>query len=105
MYKILIDSTKRFEKKVSLFLDSKELAYKQGDIDIVASIDSLLKESNLSTKDIQIFDVNKGPGSFTGLKIGVTIANVLNWALKGIPVSDLVLPDYGKDPNIQPRKS
>lgn len=104
MHKIYIDSTKRFEKKVSLHEDNKEIAFKQGDIDIVASIDSLLKEQNLLVTDIQFFDVNKGPGSFTGLKIGVTVANVLNWALRGLSISDLVLPNYGKDPNIQPRK-
>ena len=49
---------------------------------------------------MEIYDVNKGPGSFTGIKIGVTIANVLNWALGKKKISELVVPDYGREPNI-----
>lgn len=31
-------------------------------------------------------EVNVGPGSFTGLKVGVSVANALGWSLK-IPVN------------------
>ena len=37
-------------------------------------------------KDISEIEVNTGPGSFTGLRVGVSIANALGWAL-GIPVN------------------
>jgi len=46
--------------------------------------------------DVTEIEVNLGPGSFTGLKIGVAIANTLSFALD-IPVNGqrkLVLPKY-----------
>ena len=37
-------------------------------------------------KDLEGIDVEKGPGSFTGLRVGVSVANALGFAL-GIPVN------------------
>jgi tRNA threonylcarbamoyladenosine biosynthesis protein TsaB len=48
-------------------------------------IDKKLTENNKSTKDIKKITINKGPGSFTGLRVGATVASTLGWAL-GIPV-------------------
>lgn len=39
-------------------------------------IDDILKENNLSTADVDEIIVAAGPGSFTGIRIGVTIAKV-----------------------------
>ncbi|MDD6214644.1 MAG: tRNA (adenosine(37)-N6)-threonylcarbamoyltransferase complex dimerization subunit type 1 TsaB [Firmicutes bacterium] len=39
---------------------------------ILPIIDGVLKKSGLSPRDIDIFAVASGPGSFTGLRIGVT---------------------------------
>lgn len=44
---------------------------KQHSIIIMPQIDCLLKSLNLSIKDIDGFVVSKGPGSFTGLRIGI----------------------------------
>lgn len=47
-------------------------------------------------QDITEIEVNLGPGSFTGLRVGVSVANALGWAL-GIPVNgrrQLVEPSY-----------
>ena len=53
-------------------------------------------EDAFKTVDFTIHDINKifigtGPGSFTGTRIGITIAKVLAWSLKIdiIPVSTL----------------
>lgn len=46
--------------------------------------------------DIEEIDVNLGPGSFTGLRVGVSVANTLGWAL-GVQVNgkpQLVEPSY-----------
>lgn len=108
MYKIRIDASKRREKEVSLVgvKDGKEeiIAEKKGDIDIVVAIKELLEENNVPINNIEEFISNLGPGSFTGLKIGVTIANVLNWALKRKSIKELSVPEYGRDPNITPKK-
>ena len=100
MYKILIDTTQRYKKSVRLLSDGKVTAEKFGDIDVVTSIKEILTEKDLGFENIERFDVNSGPGSFTGIKIGVTIANVLNWALGKVGLSDLVEPNYGREPNI-----
>ena len=49
-------------------------------------IDKLLHKNNSKIEDIEKVEVNKGPGSFTGLRVGATIANALSFLLK-IPVN------------------
>ena len=100
MYKIYIDTTDRYIKAVKLFKDSAEIATKSGDIDVVSTISELLKENNLTPEQIQTYEVNKGPGSFTGIKMGVTVANIFNWALGKKSFKELDMPEYGREPNI-----
>jgi tRNA A37 threonylcarbamoyladenosine modification protein TsaB len=108
MYKIYLDSSDRNNKVVKL-IDvtdgvEKEILKKDGNLDIVKTINDLLKENDLKPQDISEFIPALGPGSFTGLKIGVTIANVFNWALKRKKLDDLYYPDYGAEPQITPPK-
>lgn len=49
-------------------------------------IDEILKKKGKSLKDIRAIEVNTGPGSFTGLRVGVSVANTLGWTL-GISVN------------------
>lgn len=49
-------------------------------------IDELLKKKGKSLEDVTEIEVDTGPGSFTGLRVGVSVANTLGWALK-IPVN------------------
>lgn len=106
--KIKIDSSQRDAKKVLLIenIDGVEnvLAERGGNIDIVGSIKSILEEKNLNIEDISEFLPNLGPGSFTGLKVGVTISNTLNWLLGKKDLNDLNLPEYGGEPNISKPK-
>ena len=44
-------------------------------------IDKILKDNNINTKDLNKIAVCVGPGSFTGTRIGVTIAKVLAYSL------------------------
>lgn len=48
-------------------------------------IKSLLEESNLELKDLSLLLVVNGPGSFTGIRIGMTIAKVIAYSLN-IPI-------------------
>lgn len=62
---------------------------------VLPLIDQLLKEHNLSPKDITSIEVNTGPGSFTGVRVGVSIANALSFALQ-IPANNITLKENGK---------
>jgi tRNA A37 threonylcarbamoyladenosine modification protein TsaB len=98
-YKIYIDTTERFNKKVLLISDDKVIDELSGDLDTVSAISKLLKKNGLSPDNIAEYEPNTGPGSFTGIKIGVTISNILNWSLNKKNVE--YKPKYGKGPNIQ----
>ena len=49
-------------------------------------INEILKKEGKKIKEIKEIEVNTGPGSFTGLRVGVSVANALGWALD-IPVN------------------
>lgn len=106
--KIYIDTSKRDEKEIKLVktTDASEelLGKKEGSVDVVESIKNLLEENNLNLDDISEFVPNLGPGSFTGLKVGVTISNLLNWLLKKRGFNESRVPEYGGEPNISKRK-
>jgi len=59
---------------------------------LMPSIDRLLQESSLSIRDVQGIALALGPGSFTGLRIGVSTVKGLAYALQvpvvGIPTLD-----------------
>lgn len=46
----------------------------------------ILKDRNLTLSDLTAVEVNTGPGSFTGLRVGVSIANTLGNILQ-IPIN------------------
>ncbi|XYY60092.1 tRNA (adenosine(37)-N6)-threonylcarbamoyltransferase complex dimerization subunit type 1 TsaB [Bacillus velezensis] len=50
------------------------------------AVNSLLKDCGLTPQDLTKIAVAKGPGSYTGVRIGVTLAKTLAWSLK-LPVS------------------
>jgi tRNA threonylcarbamoyladenosine biosynthesis protein TsaB len=49
-------------------------------------INKILKSKGKTFKDVTEIEVATGPGSFTGLRIGVSVAQTLGWVL-GIPVN------------------
>jgi len=51
------------------------------------TIDKLLHKNKAKIGDLEKIEVSKGSGSFTGLRVGVAIANALSFLLK-IPVND-----------------
>lgn len=65
---------------------------------VLPLIQELLKKQNITLQDLNEIKVNSGPGSFTGLRVGVTIANTLGTQLKipinSKPVGEIVTPIY-----------
>ena len=66
---------------------------------ILEKTDELLSEAGLSAKDIDVFGAVTGPGSFTGIRIGVTTVNALAaaWGKKIIAFSGLETIAEGDD--------
>lgn len=56
-------------------------------------INNIFSKNNVKIEDVDKFFASVGPGSFTGIRIGVTCAKVMAWALKKdvIPFSSLEL--------------
>lgn len=58
---------------------------------LISTIASVLKENNLSPKDVDVIGTNIGPGSFTGIRACLTVAKVMahQLGIKAIGVSSL----------------
>ena len=61
---------------------------------LLPSIDQILKDSQLTVRDIEGFAVSLGPGSFTGLRIGISTVKGLALAAEkgvvGVPTLDVL---------------
>lgn len=58
---------------------------KNHSVRLMPAIDSLMKECNIKPKELTKIVVAKGPGSYTGVRIGVTVAKTLAFTLN-IPI-------------------
>ena len=65
------DNLYHFEKKMEKTEHSSSL---------MPAIESIINEANVEIKDIDYFAVNVGPGSFTGIRIGVASMTALSYA-------------------------
>ena len=80
---ILTIRTDKPESEIGLFAASKKLSYKtwlahrQLSETIHKTIETLLEQHNKTWQDIEGIVFYKGPGSFTGLRIGASVANAL----------------------------
>ncbi|MBU0897781.1 tRNA (adenosine(37)-N6)-threonylcarbamoyltransferase complex dimerization subunit type 1 TsaB [Patescibacteria group bacterium] len=88
---------------------------------LLPEIDKLLKNKKIKLKDLEKIEIENSGGSFTSLRIGITTANVLGYAL-GIPVIgisgktkiiksknnrkfNIVEPIYNREPNITVKRN
>ena len=56
--------------------DLEDEAYRHSEL-LASSIQNILNENNLDVSDLSAVSVGKGPGSFTGLRIGFSVAKGL----------------------------
>jgi tRNA threonylcarbamoyladenosine biosynthesis protein TsaB len=86
--KILTIRTDKPEAEVGLYEDQKQLNYIKWQADRQLSstlnfkIKEILNQSSISLESIGGVCVFKGPGSFTGLRIGFSVANALAYSLQ-----------------------
>ena len=127
---ILTLRTDKPEAEVGLYKDEKQLAYitwqahRQLTETIHLKIKAILDYKELTLKSLDGIVIYKGPGSFTGLRIGFSVANALadalqkpivsyagsDWQRQGVQKlllgggEKLVLPDYGAEPKTTRQK-
>lgn len=88
---ILTIRTDKPEAELGIYEDTTQLAYeiweahRQLAETIHQKIANLLQSQKLNLKDIEGIVVYQGPGSFTGLRIGISVANALAYGL-GVPI-------------------
>jgi len=72
--------------------------------EIEGLIEKSLKDANLDLKDLDAVSVSKGPGSYTGLRIGVSMAKGLCFGLKVPLISVPTLEAMAYHPSVIPNK-
>ena len=101
--KLYLDSTDN--QRTILKLDDKEYISEVNsprNQNILGFIQNTLAQIGKTPQDITSIEVNPGPGSFTGTRVGVAIANALGFAL-GLPVNSQKPPIeviYSQEPSI-----
>ena len=73
--------TVALKTKDNLYIKQKESEYSHS-IYTMPMIEEIFKENNLNVNDLKKIIVVNGPGSFTGIRIGVSIAKTMAYALK-----------------------
>lgn len=66
----------------SLLIEVKEYLGKDLSTNALYKIEEMFQKVNLTPRDVDKIMVVNGPGSFTGIRIGITIAKTFAWALK-----------------------
>ena len=86
MYQLLLDSSNIF-LSVGLAKDGKVIdkisyeAWQRQSEMMVTEVDNILKRNNIDKSELDGVVVGIGPGSYTGVRIGVTIAKTIAYAL------------------------
>ncbi len=129
--KILSIRTDKPEAEIGLYDDALELSYLKWQAErelsktILLRLSKELAKQKLELKEIEGLVIYKGPGSFTGLRIGFSVANALaygldiaivseskpDWVMRGInrlkrgDNEKIAVPEYGAAPHItKPKK-
>lgn len=125
---ILTIRTDKPEAELGLFVGDQRLAYtvwaahRELAETIQHRIEELLTQKGKTMHELQGIVAYQGPGSFTGLRIGLTVANALAYSLQ-VPIiaagsgdwiqigckqlatgrsDQLAMPEYGSEPHITP---
>jgi tRNA threonylcarbamoyladenosine biosynthesis protein TsaB len=81
----------------SLICEHSVYLNKKHSVVLLPVIDSVLKTAGIDISDVGMFACDTGPGSFTGIRIGVSTANAMAAALEkpAVGISSLDILAYG----------
>lgn len=89
MVSVSSDGTKIEEKLTAKFTKAQQ---------VLPLIEKILAENKLKLQDLTEIKVHTGPGSFTGLRVGLVVANILgtilNIPVNGQPAGEITSPKY-----------
>jgi len=92
MFSLILDTTQSTESKVMLVGGDKILqetaAGSASAQKVLISLENLLKDNGIDPAQVNTISISTGPGSYTGLRVGVAIAQMLGLLLN-IPVNDI----------------
>ncbi|OGY09824.1 MAG: tRNA (adenosine(37)-N6)-threonylcarbamoyltransferase complex dimerization subunit type 1 TsaB [Candidatus Blackburnbacteria bacterium RIFCSPHIGHO2_01_FULL_44_64] len=93
--KLYIDTTnsEKIKIKVGDVTIKKESREKTSQT-LLQTIEEALKKRKIKLKDLSEIEIEEGPGSFTGLRVGAAVANTLGFTLN-IPVNGKMIPRDG----------
>lgn len=100
---LFIDTASNEKIIVGLISNGKELKIEHR-IDrrkaqaVLPMVDDIVKKQSVLLSDLASIRVNTGPGSFTGVRVGISVANALSFALN-VPINhkkrgELAKPTY-----------
>lgn len=92
MKKLFIDTSRSDQTEVRFSVDGEETkeslsTQKEKSQAVLGIINSILSKTGVSIHDIDEIFVVEGPGSFTGLRVGLSVANTLS-AFLDIPINN-----------------
>lgn len=92
--------------RIGILFDNKLIDYLEFQNDnklsekLLPAIKKIIDKNNYKVNDLNRIYISVGPGSFTGIRIGVTVAKVMAWSLNIdiIPISSLeIMASYDSD--------
>ena len=88
---LYIDTSNNKKTEVVLTSDGKKQEFSQTSNswtsqNLLPLIQKVFIQKHLTLKDVTEIHVNVGPGSYTGLRVGIAVANTLGWLLE-VPVN------------------
>lgn len=103
MNKLYIDT--RDNKKIVVRLETQKRIFEELSVAskkraqvTLPLIEKILKKAELRIQDVDEINVEKGSGSFTGLRVGISIANALSFSglvkVDGKKPGEIELPQY-----------
>lgn len=128
--KVLVIRTDGPEAEVGIYINDKQVsyqkwaAYRELSVTLPGKIEEILNKSSINYEQLDGVVVFKGPGSFTGLRIGLSAANALaysqklqivgsggvNWIADGLKRlkngqnDKIALPEYGSPAHVTKQK-
>ena len=89
MKALYLDARDRYQKIVSLKEDGLIIAEVRGDADLLKLIAQLVNQTDLNISEINRVEVNTQGGSFTGVRLSLSVARSFVFAL-GLPEGSVV---------------